>query len=122
MDFGTPEGAVIEHGTSRSGRWLRARRTRIALWIAVIEGVLVAFHAIPWVAGILAAVLIVVLAFWVRRNIRSDTVRQVAWIAGVSQAFVALVPILVIVIGTLALIAVGVLALLALAALFADRA
>ena len=122
MVVGSPQGAVIEHGTSRSGRWLRARRTRIALWIAVIEGLLVAVHVIPWVAGILGAALIVVLAFWVLRNIRSDTIHQLAWIAGVSQAFVALVPILVIVIGTLALIAVAVLALVALAALFADRA
>jgi|SRR5437588_4321242 len=122
MVFGSPQGAVIEHGSSRSGRWLRARRTRIALWIAVIEGLLVAVHVIPWVAGILAAALVVVLAFWVLRNVHSDTVHQLAWIAGVSQAFVALVPILVIVIGTLALIAVAVLALVALAALFADRA
>ena len=59
---------------------------------------------------------LVVLALWVLRNIRSDTIHQVAWIAGVSQAFVALVPILVLVIGTLALIAVGILALVALAA------
>jgi hypothetical protein len=122
MVFGSPEGAVIEHRTSRGGRWLRTKRTRVALWIAVVEGLLVAVHVIPWVAGILAAVLVVVLAFWVLRNIRSDTVHQLAWIAGVSQALVALVPVLVFVIGTLALIAVAILALAALAALFADRA
>ncbi len=122
MVFGSPHGAVIEHGTSRSGRWLRARRTRIALWIAVGEGLLVAIHVIPWTVGILIAALIVVLALWVLRNVRSDTIHQVAWIAGVSQAFVALVPVLGLVIGTLALIAVGILALVALAALFADRA
>ena|SRR2546423_2756029 len=122
MVFGNPTGAVLEHGTSRGGRWLRARRMRFALWIAVVEGVLVALHAIPWIAGILIAVLVVVLAFWVLRNIRADTIRQVAWIAGVSQAFVALVPVLVIVIGTLALIAVAILALVALAALFSERA
>ena len=28
--------AVIEHGLSRSGRWLRERRWRIALWIAAL--------------------------------------------------------------------------------------
>ena len=122
MVFGSPQGAVIEHRTSPSGRWLRARRTRFALWIAVVEGLLVALHAIPWTVGILAAALVVVLAFWVLRNIRSDTIHQLAWVAGVSQALVALVPILVIVIGTLALIAVGLLAILALVALFADRA
>lgn len=122
MVFGSPQGALVEHGTTRGGRWLRARRTRFALWIAVVEGLLVALHVIPWVAGILVAVLLVVLAFWVLRNIRSDAIRQLAWIAGASQALVALVPVLVLVIGTLALIAVAVLALAALAALFADRA
>jgi len=29
---------VIEHGTSKSGRWLRARRVRLVLWVAVVEG------------------------------------------------------------------------------------
>ena len=29
---------TIDHDTSRSGRWLHARRFRIALWIAVIGG------------------------------------------------------------------------------------
>ena len=32
----------IEHHTTRAGRWLRARRIRAALWIAVIEGIIVA--------------------------------------------------------------------------------
>ena len=27
--------AVIEHGTSRTGRWLRERRVRVAIWVAV---------------------------------------------------------------------------------------
>ena len=36
----------MEHGTSRTERWLRARRVRIALWIAVIEGILVVVHVI----------------------------------------------------------------------------
>jgi hypothetical protein len=45
----------------------------------------------------------------------------VAWIAAVSQAFVMLIPILVIVVGTLALVAVGILAAFALVLLFTSR-
>jgi len=29
---------VVEHGASRLGLWLQERRVRIALWIAVLEG------------------------------------------------------------------------------------
>ena len=37
-----PTSHVIEHGDERvAARWLRARRVRIALWIAVVEGILV---------------------------------------------------------------------------------
>ena len=37
----------IEHGTTKTGRWLRERRTRIVLWIAVLEGILVALTHDP---------------------------------------------------------------------------
>ena len=112
---------VVEQGTSRTGRWLRERRTRIALGIAVLEGILVVLDEISgWVALLVAAGLI---AFYVLigRELRSDTARQVSWIAAASQVLVALVPVLAIVVGTLALIALAVLVVVALIALFADR-
>ncbi len=112
---------VIEHGTSRSGRWLRVRRVRIALWIAVIEGLLVALHAISWWGAIAVAIILVGFYYLVGRRLRSDTARHVSWIAAASQALVALVPVLVVVIGTLAVIAVVVLAVIALIALFSER-
>ena len=34
---------TVEHGTTRFGRWLQVRRIRITLWIAVLEGLIVAF-------------------------------------------------------------------------------
>ena len=113
-------GQVIEHGSTRGGRWLHGRRIRVALWIAVVEGALVAFHVIPWWIAVLAAAALVAFYFWVGRALPSDTARQVTWIGATSQALVALVPILVAVVGTLALVAVGVLAVLALVALFAE--
>jgi 4-amino-4-deoxy-L-arabinose transferase-like glycosyltransferase len=114
-------GPVLDHRSSRTGRWLRGRRVRIAFWIAVVEGVLIVFHAISWWAAIAIAALVVAGWFGLAHRLRSDTARQIGWIAAVSQALVALVPILVILIGTLALIVVGVLAVVALILLFSSR-
>src|SRR3954464_13506452 len=114
-------GPAVEHGSSRMGRWLRARRVRIAFWIAVAEGILIVFHAISWWAAIAIAVLVVVGWFTLAHHLRSDTARQFGWIAAVSQALVALVPVLVLIVGTLALIVVGLLAVVALVLLFSSR-
>jgi hypothetical protein len=112
---------VLEHGTSRTGRWLRERRLRIAFWVAVVEGILVVVHAIPrWPALIVAAAGILVYFAWGRES-DSDTVHQATWTLAASQALMILVPILVIVIGTFALIAVGILAVVALFLLFTER-
>jgi hypothetical protein len=122
MVFGRGDVAgVLEHKQSRAARWLRESRVKIALWIAVVEGVLVVFDVVPkWTALIVGAILI---AFWfaVGRTLRSSLARDTSWIAATSQAFVALVPFLVFIVGTLALIAVGILAVVALVVLFGDR-
>lgn len=115
------EQPVLEHGTTRFGRWLRRYRIRIAFWIAVVEAILLVFHAVSRWAALLVAVLIIVGYFSIGSRLRSPAARDVAWIAAVSQALVALVPILVILVGTLALIAVGILAIVALVVLFGDR-
>jgi hypothetical protein len=114
-------GEIVEHGSTRAGRWLRAKRLRVALWIAVLEGILVAFDVIPWWVAVVAAAALVGFHFWAGRNLPSDAGRHVSWILATSQALVALVPILVVFVGTLALIVVGVIAVLALVALFSER-
>ena len=123
MEYGRSLGGgpVLEHRSSRTGRWLRARRIKIAFWIAAIEGLLVVVHAISWWAAVALAVLVVLSWFSFGHQLRSDTARQAGWIAAVSQSLVALVPILVIVVGTLALIVVGILAVVALILLFGSR-
>ena len=93
----------------------------IAVWIAVIEGLLLVVHAIPRLLTLVVAVLIVLVFFWLGHRLRPGALRDVAWIAAVSQAFVMLIPILVIVVGTLAFVAVGILAVLALVLLFTSR-
>lgn len=112
---------VVEHGTSRSGRWLRANRTRLALWTAVIEGVLILVGVIPkWPAFFLAVALIVFYAL-VGRRIRSDVAHQVGWVAIASQLLIAALPLLVAVLTFAAFVALALLAAVALAFLFLDR-
>ena len=69
-----PQTLPIEPGSSRTGRWLRDRRTKIALWIAIVEGVLAAvLHDITrWTVIAIAIPLIAVYAIWGRGS-RSDT-------------------------------------------------
>jgi len=115
------EQPALEHGSTRSGRWLRRNRTRLAFWIAVIEALLLVFGAVNRWAALLLAALIIVGYFAIFRQLRSPFARDIGWVAAVSQALVALVPLLLIVVSTLALIALGVLAVVALIVLFGDR-
>lgn len=112
----------IEHRTTRAGRWLRARRIRAALWIAVIEGIIVALlHDVSrWTVIAIAIPLLALYVFW-GRNARSDTVRQLLWIAGASQALAVVVVILAFILSWLALVLAGIFAIIALLFLLSDR-
>src|ERR671937_3180888 len=86
---------VMEHRTSRAGRWLRARRLRIALWIAVLEGIVVALaHDISRYTVIAVAVPLIALYVLYGRNLRSDTGRQLSWIGGAAQPLAVIAVIL----------------------------
>jgi hypothetical protein len=112
---------VIDHGAGKVGLWIQQRRIQIALWIAVIEGLLVAVHVINrWVA-IAVAIAAITVYFFAGRESKSLTVRQVSWVAATSQAAVVLIPVLLAIVGTFALVAVAILAIVALVALFSDR-
>jgi hypothetical protein len=116
------ETGTIEHGTSRTGRWLRIRRTRIALWIAAIEAVLVAvFHSTSRWTVIGLAIVAVALYVAVGRESRSDTFRQLTWIFAVSQLLAVVAAILAFIVFWTAIIAVAVFAVIALFFVFTDR-
>ncbi len=123
--YGSPvAGAIthaIEHGGTHASRWLRERRLKIALGIALVEGILVVVDAIPaWVAIVVGAA-VVGYWFFAGRSHGWPLVRQVSWTAAMSQVFVALVPLLAFVLTALAVIALVVIAVVALVALLADR-
>jgi hypothetical protein len=112
---------VVEHGSSRSGRWLRRNRIKIALWTAVIEAALVLFDVIPkWPAFLVAVGLIALYAF-VGRGLRSDTLRQASWIAAVSQLLIVVLPLLVGIVTLVAFVVLAILVVVALVFLFVGR-
>jgi hypothetical protein len=115
------QAPVLEHGSTRYERWLRANRLKIALWIAFIEGILVVFDVIDVLPALLVAGLVVVAYFWLSTRLRPGLARDALWTGAVSQALVAMVPVLVLVVGTLALIGVGVLAAVVLIVLITGR-
>ena len=94
---------------------------RLALWVAVVEGLLVALtHDLTkWTVLIIGAIL---LAFYIvaGRNIRWDVARQLSWIAAASQALAILVVILAFVLKLVAILAVAIFAIIALVYLFSD--
>jgi hypothetical protein len=112
---------MIEAGSTRISRWLRERRLRLALWVAVVEGLIVALapDVTRWTILIIA---VVVLAFYVLagRNIRWDVGRQLSWIAASSQVLALLVVILALIVGLIAIVLVGLFAIVALVYLFSD--
>ncbi|MFN2628942.1 MAG: hypothetical protein ABR569_09950, partial [Gaiellaceae bacterium] len=106
---------VVEHDTSRLGRWLRARRTRIVLWIALVEAIVVAvFHDVSRWSVIGLAIVAVAVYFAVGRGSRSDTFRQVTWILAASQLLAVLAAILAFIVFWTAIIAVVIFAVVAL--------
>jgi hypothetical protein len=112
---------VLEHGTSRSGRWLHERRIRIAAWIAALEGLVVFFsHEVTkWTVIVLALVGLV--AWLGGRDSKSDLVRQVLWIFAASQLLAVVLVILAWIVKWAIILAIVVLAVLGLAYLFLDR-
>ena len=104
------------------GRALRDNRLRIALLVALVEGILVLVGSIDWWVVVLLAVGAVVLyVSWGRAAPRQE-VREGSWIFAVSQLAVALVPALALVLTAFAVVALVILAVVALVLLLATAA
>lgn len=100
---------------------LRQHRIKIALWIAVAEGLLTLVGIIPhWLVYVLAAVAI---AFWAGagRNYKSNLGSQLSWIFAASQAAAVLVPVVWFIAKWAAIAVIAVVAVVALIYLFTER-
>jgi hypothetical protein len=115
------EHRVIDAHSTRASRWLRERRLRLALWIAVVEGIVVAVRGdISRYTVVLLAVVVLALYVALRERVQWDAARQILWIVAASQALALLVVILAFVVGAIALVLVALFAILALVYLFSD--
>lgn len=112
---------TVEHGSTKTGRWLKERRIRIVLWIAVVEGIVVALSDFTkWTVIGIAIPVLAIYVVW-GRNAKSDTAYQIAWIAGASQALAVVVVILGVLLSWLPLVLAAIFAVIALVFLFHER-
>ena len=115
------EQPVIEAHSTRTSRWLRERRLKVALWIAVLEGIVVAVRGdVSRYTVLLLAVAVLAIYVMLRERVHWDAGRQVLWIVAASQALALLVVILAFIVGVIALVLVGLFAVLAVVYLFTD--
>jgi hypothetical protein len=112
---------TIEHGSTRFGRALRENRLKLALVLAVTEGVLVLVGQIHWWVVVLLAIGAVALYISRGRQARREEIREGTWILAVSQLAVVLVPALALVLTAFAVFVLVVFALVALVILLRDR-
>lgn len=112
---------TIEHGRNSIGRRLRDSRLRIALVVALVEGILVLVGSIDWWVVLLLAIGAVALYAARGRSARREDVREASWIFAVSQVAVVLVPALALVLTALAVVVLVIVAVVALVVLLLDR-
>jgi hypothetical protein len=112
---------VIEHGNGRVSTWIRERRFRLALLIAVVEILLIATDVLGWFWALAIAAGVVAFWWFVGRRAASATVRQLSATAALAQALPVFGPILLAAVTTLAIVALIILALVLVALLVLDR-
>ena len=111
---------AIEHGASKTERFLRANRFKIALAALLAETLIVYIGGLGlWFALVVAGCLLVAYLLWHRQL--HGTPSALAWIVAASQAVGVLVFVLALVAFVLVIGALVVLALVTIAALLVER-
>jgi hypothetical protein len=103
------------------GAWLKARRHRLAIWIAAAEGIVVAIsHDLTkWTVVALAAISAV--TWMLGRNTRSNGLRQGLWIFVVSQLIAVVLVLFAVFFKWLLVLGLVACAVVGLAFLWFDR-
>jgi hypothetical protein len=117
-----PQPAAPASARHDATHWFSQRRVKIALVIALLEGLIVAIEDdfSRWTVIIIAAPII---AFYLLagRSLDSRLGREISWILAASQAFAVILVILAVVLKAFVWIAVAGLAVLALFLILSDR-
>lgn len=112
---------AIDLKESRGGTWLRERRTRLALFIGLVESVIVLASDTGWFLVLALAAAAVALYFFLGRRSRFHSLRELTWIAAASQLIAMLVPVLWVLVKAVAILVLVLMALALLAMLLLDR-
>ena len=112
---------AIELHESNRGAWLRERRLRIALFVGLLESVLVLASDSGWYWVLALAAAAVAFHFLLGRRARYHLVREISWIAASSQLIAVLVPVLWVLVKAVAIVVLVVMAIVLLVMLLADR-
>ena len=113
--------APVPSGQSPTS-WLSANRMKVALGIAVAEGIFVALeNDFSRVTAIVIAIPVVLFYLLAGRSLDSRLGREVSWILAMSQALAVVAAIIAITIPAVALVLAGAFGVVALYLLFHDR-
>ncbi len=101
--------------------WLWTNRIKIALGLAVLEGLIVSFEKdFSRITVIVIAVPIILFYVLAGRSLDSQLGREISWVLAASQALAVVAVILAFIIGWLALLLAGALAVVAVYLLIHD--
>ena len=102
--------------------WLSVNRLKVALGIAVAEGILVALeNDFSRVTVIVIAIPVILFYLLAGRTLDSRLGREIAWVLAMSQALAVVAAIIAIYISTFALVLAGIFGVVALYLLFHER-
>jgi hypothetical protein len=107
----------IEHGSSRTSRWLQERWLSLAAAIAILEIIFYVLGELSTLALIVIAVAILGGYFGLRKTRFSPAMRIAARIAALSQGLVLFVLVLIPLVSAAAIVALVVIAIVGVAAL-----
>ncbi len=103
------------------GGRLRFHRTRIALWIAIFEGIVVLFSHDLTKWTVMAIAVIALLLYLLGRNAKSNVLRQVLWIFAASQLLAFVFAMIAFTVKWALVLGLVVAAVLGIVYLFIDR-
>jgi hypothetical protein len=115
-------GQPIEHGASASSRLFGSNRVKVALWIAVAEGIVAAFsESISRWTIVGLAIGAVSLYALLGRRLKPGLLRDVLWVFAFSQLLAVVAAVFAWILSWLAIVLAVVFAVAALAFLLLDR-